>query len=507
MSPLSTLDLSSTSTYRRLLSSLSSFSAQTQRELRRELCRTDLYWLLWHELGRADLEHEWLLARCKEVQAAPDDCLDLWAREHYKSTIITFGLTIQNVLVDPEATTGIFSHTRPIAKGFLRQIKREFESNEKLKLLFPEILWTDPGKDSPKWSEDDGLIVKRTGNPKESTIEAHGLVDGQPTSKHFGRLVYDDVVTLASVSSPEMIRKTTEALELSYNLGAEGGARRMIGTRYHLHDTYATLMKRGTFRPRLYPATDDGTATGNPVLISRERLVEKRRDMGPYTFGCQLLLNPIADSTQGFKRDWVKHFKNRDGTGMNKYIIVDPAGAKKTSSDRTAMVVVGLAADSNYYLLDAIYDRLNLSERVEKLFMLHRRWKPINVGYEKYGKDSDIEHIQYVQDQKNYRFNVVPLGGQLKKEDRIRRLVPLFENGRFYIPDHLHVADYEGRTVDVVEQFLVEEYDPFPVAMHDDFLDALSRICDVDLLITWPQLEEIDARYKRTRSSGSSWAA
>ena len=129
------------------------------------------------------------------------------------------------------------------------------------------------------------------------------------------------------------------------------------------------------------------------------------------------------------------------------------------------------------------------------------------MGYEKYGKDSDIEHIQFVQEQKNYRFNVVPLAGQLRKEDRIRRLIPLLDNGRFYFPDHLHVVDYENRTIDIVEQLLVEEYDPFPVAMHDDFMDALSRICDADLLITWPQLEETDDRYKRHRSSGSSWAA
>ena len=73
------------------------------------------------------------------VQESPDGHLDLWAREHYKSTIITFGQTIQDILRDPEVTVGIFSHTRPIAKGFLRQIKRELESNQTLKDLFPDI--------------------------------------------------------------------------------------------------------------------------------------------------------------------------------------------------------------------------------------------------------------------------------------------------------------------------------------------------------------------------------
>jgi len=53
------------------------------------------------------------------VQAAPNGYLDLWGREHGKSSLITFGLTIQDILNDPEITVGIFSYSRPIAKAFL----------------------------------------------------------------------------------------------------------------------------------------------------------------------------------------------------------------------------------------------------------------------------------------------------------------------------------------------------------------------------------------------------
>jgi len=129
------------------------------------------------------------------VQASPNDRLDLWFREGYKSTIITFALTIQDILNDPEITIGLASHTRPIAKAFMRQIKREFEGNETLKSWFPDILYANPQKESPKWSEDEGIVVIRKSNPKEATIEAWGVVDGQPTSKHYKLLVYDDIVT------------------------------------------------------------------------------------------------------------------------------------------------------------------------------------------------------------------------------------------------------------------------------------------------------------------------
>jgi hypothetical protein len=50
--------------------------------------------------------------------------------------------------------------------------------------LFPDVLWADPQKQSAKWAEDDGIIVKRKTNPSAATVEAWGLVDGQPTGKH-----------------------------------------------------------------------------------------------------------------------------------------------------------------------------------------------------------------------------------------------------------------------------------------------------------------------------------
>ena len=159
--------------------------AESKRLVMRRLCQEDLFYLLVYVLGRVDADRGWIYDRCKEVELSPNGHVDLWARFHYKSTILTFAKTIQDILNHPDWTFGIFSHTRPIAKGFLRQIKREFECNDSLKWLFPDILYARPDQESLKWSEDDGVIVKRKSNPKESTVEAWGLVDGQPTSRHF----------------------------------------------------------------------------------------------------------------------------------------------------------------------------------------------------------------------------------------------------------------------------------------------------------------------------------
>ena len=450
-----------------------------------ELGRVDLFFLLTRILHRQDANRDWLYDRCVEVQKSPDGMLDLWAREHYKSTIITFALTIQDILKDPEVTVGIFSHTRPIAKGFLRQIKVEFEGNDLLKLLYPSVLYQNPRQESVRWSEDNGIVVKRRTNPKESTIEAWGLVDGQPTSKHFSRLIYDDVVTRESVTTPEMIDKTTKAWELSLNLAAEGGAERYIGTRYHFNDTYKTIIDRKAAVPRIHPATDNGELDGNPVLLTREALDSKRTKMGVYTYGCQMLQNPKADTSMGFREEWLKYWVPNTNN-LNICIICDPAAEKKKSSDYTVLKVIGYGSDKNYYLIDFLRDRLNLTERTAALFRLHKKYFPSKVGYEKYGMQADIEHIKDVQERENYRFEITELGGNMPKNDRIRRLVPLFEAGRIFIPEVLMHTDYEGRTVNLIQSFVNDEYMPFPVSAHDDMLDCLSRICDEDMKMSAP---------------------
>ncbi|MDR1490664.1 MAG: hypothetical protein LBS65_09340 [Desulfovibrio sp.] len=454
----------------------------------RSLAGSDPFYLALRLLGRSDMNNDFVFARCREVQRNPDGYLDLWAREHYKSTIITVALTIQEILRNPDITVGIFSHSRPVAKSFLRQIKRELESNRVLQTLFPHVMPPQKGE-KRTWSEDDGLIVRRRTNPKEATIEAWGLVDGQPTGKHFSLLVYDDVVTLESVTTPDMIRKTTDAWRLSLNLGAQGGKIRMIGTRYHAADTYAAIMEQGSLVPRVHPATADGTFEGDPVLLSREALAKKRQDMGPFIFACQMLQNPLADKAQGFAHEWFRRLPGDapDASRMNRYIIADPASAKKKDSDYTSMWVVGLNTDNNYYVLDGVHDRLNLAERSHALFNLHRKWNPLRVGYEKYGMQADIEHFQYRMEQENYRFGIVELGGQMPKADRIRRLVPVFEQGRVYFPNRILKMRTDNTACDLTDEFYRLEYTTFPVSAHDDMLDCLSRILDAELGAVFPK--------------------
>lgn len=468
---------------------------------------------VWRVAGKADLwflmryilntqlapkiaeDNRWVFERIREVQAEPDGYLDLWAREHYKSTIITFGLSTLEIIRDPEVTIGIFSHNNKIAKDFIRMFKTEFQSNELLKSLYPDVFFADPEKEAPKWSENEGLVVKRRGNPREATIETWGLVDKQPTGKHFAICIYDDVVEEDAVLTDDSIEKANKAWELSLNLGQEHGKVRYVGTRYHHRDTYQKIIESGIATPRIYSCTKEEVWPGTPVLYNRAYLEMKRAGMSDYTWNCQMMCHPKGDASDGFQVEWMKYYERdpyEEASNKNIYITVDPANQKKKNSDYTVMWVIGLGPDKNYYVLDCLRDRLNLTERTDELFRLYKRWRPSVVFYERYGLQADVQHIQYMQNLYSVRFHVEEVGGITKKEDRIRRLIPLFQQGQFWFPEVLPYREKDGgRVIDLIQEFIKSELVQFPLSIHDDMLDALSRIVDPGINVFFPDFADI----------------
>lgn len=121
-------------------------------------------------------------------------------------------------------------------------------------------------------------------------------------------------------------------------------------------------------KPRIIPATHDGTPEGRPVLYSNEYLEVKKANMGVYNFSCQMLCDPKAEKDMGFKTQWLRYWTppaeiHKSRQALNIYLVADPANSKKQGADYTPMWVIGLGPDRNYYVLDFIRDRLNLTER------------------------------------------------------------------------------------------------------------------------------------------------
>lgn len=500
--------------------------ARNDRDGLRWLACHDRYFLLTVVLQRADARDDWIYARCREVQADPDGYIDVWAREHYKSTIITFAGIIEEIIRDPEITIGIFSNDKPTAKDFLNQIKVELEDNNFLKWLFPDVFYVDPKKEARQWSLDDGLVVRRKSNPKEATIEVSGLVDGMATGKHYHLRVYDDVVTEKSVTTPEMIKKTTEAFELSDNLGTRNGRVWIIGTRYHFADTYGVLIQRGAFTERRHAATHNGDFDGKPVFLTQEQWDRKKAVQSKPVLASQQLLNPLAGAETRFDWRWLQFWVVRPKK-INVYILVDPSKGPHKTSDNCAMAVVGIDVHRNKYLLDGCRHRMSLSVRWKTLKNFYNRWskmlgvEAVFVGYEQFGIQTDLEYFEERMEVEN---NYIPIQevawpreGRLSKTQRIERLEPDFRMGRLRLPKVIKFNDegvpylYDPKQeklaqmcLDQAEPWrvaqpimkkneddrvyntllaLIEEFNFFPVAPNDDFLDALSRIYDMDVTI------------------------
>ena len=499
--------------------------------LERELCKRDIYYLGLFILGinkmysenvnGEEVFHPWIFNRCREVEAKPDYCIDIWAREHFKSTIITLLMSIHEILNNPEVAICVYSYNATIARKFVRQIREAME-NPRLRELFPDIIPQNPrsgkykikddfGKEQEKkfsWSDENFTVIRKTMR-KEPTVSGYGLVTGQPTGMHFDILTYDDVVTPDSVRTKEQNRKTTEQWKMSLNTGSGESVKvRIVGTRYDLYDTYFAIMnpmyeEKGImggskFTERIKPCRlEDGTT----VLYTPEYIKQKENTMIGFVFWSQMMCNPIDSSSYRFKEEWLirepqeKIFKEKDR--CNWYILVDPANSKNKKSDYTGMAIVGCRDDGKYVLADAVRAKLSPFERYETLFAKVQKWAKGNVypevWYEQSGLSSDQTIIMQLMREKNFWFtmrsastrpiiNIDPRMGATSggtKAARIFATEPLFRNHRIVIADEAMQQTDRGLE-NVMQTFIMDEYTAYPFTNHEDLFDAFCRIADAE---------------------------
>jgi len=245
-----------------------------------------------------------------------------------------------------------------------------------------------------------------------------------------------------------------------------------------------------------------------PARFTPDVLARSRQLLGDYSYAGQYLQEPVPIGGGLINVHWLQYYApgSVKPKTMNLVILVDPAGGdedekekKDKKSDWTAMVVVGLGTDNNYYVLDIIRDRLNPTERINILFALHRKWngltgKSPKVGYEKYSMQSDIHYIREKKKQDAYHFPLVTLAGPKSKTARVSRLVPDIQNGRFYLPQSLIYIDGEGRNWDLVQELINVEIKTFPMSKYDDMIDALSRVYEPELNMAFPKPKQTMAQ-------------
>lgn len=433
-----------------------------------------------------------------------------------KSTYASVAFPAWLIGRDPKRSIICASHAKDLAEGFSRKVRGHVKSNEYHGIFDLEL--SRESQSVSRWQVE----YDDNGNKKKGAEYYAVGIDSSITGKRANGAIIDDPVKgIKEARSPVVQKSTLEwyKTDLRTRLLPEA-FQIIIQTRWDVNDLAGSILpadyqgQSGWVQARdgekWYIINMPALAKENDVLgripgealwpefYTKEMVEQERVTQGERNFAALYQQMPVPEGGNEFKSEWIQYYDfmaGFDTEGCNIYIMVDPANEKKESSDYTAMVVVGLGSDNNYYILDMVYDKLNPTERINKVIYLHKKWnklsgKPPTVAYEKYGMMSDTHFLKKAQATLNYRFHVIEVGGSMRKVDRIRRLIPLFQSRRFYLPFNIMFRNGQGKTVDLIQEFIKSEMEHFPSSTHDDMLDALSRICDENVYATFPELKE-----------------
>ncbi len=385
------------------------------------------------------------------------------------------------------------SHTLELAERFGRRVRNMVGGAEHAQ-TFPGSGLSADSTAAGRWDTRQGGEYFAAG------------VGGSVTGRRADLAIIDDPVKSREDADSETIREKQWAWwrdDMSTRLKPSASVV-VIATRWHEDDLcgrliadLATSHQRVKVLSLAMEARENdplGRAVGEPLWpewFTPQMLETAKRE--PRTWSALYQQEPRPIGGGEFKIEWLSYWVRQPATGA-KIILVDPSSGKsRTRGDFTSMWVIGRGSDGNDYVLDGVRDRLNLTERTEALFTLVRKYRPAAVGYEQYGLQADIEHIKIEQERQQYRFRVVELGGGMKKEDRIRRLIPSYQQGSLWMPKSMQRTMAGGEQRDIMDDFRAE-YLSFPVGAHDDAMDCLARKEEPEMrkFLTAPMHQDVD---------------
>lgn len=451
------------------------------RQSMRQKCKDSLYFLCKAVLGFSEFQPEPHLDMCLHIQNK--DVLRkliLIPRGNFKSSAGSIGYPIWLLLNNPNERILLASSTATLTQHFLRRIKSVFEKNELFQWLFPELIpdWKCPGK----WSESE-IQIPRSGVFPEASIETIG-VGGKVTGRHYGVMIFDDIIEEQAANSLDELTKVKDWHDLSEPLfdNPSIGRELVIGTRWHVSDLYGWIIASDKrYDVYLRQAIENGKSIF-PERFSLEWL-NLLRDSKPKMFATQYMNDPLREGMTEFQEGWLRNWNLSengkqlvlaDGKvipfgNLNRYIHVDPAISDKPGACRSAITVSAMNEKGYVFLLDLwVKKGAGISETVDQILRLCRKWKPIattieTIAYQKalaqILKERALSSGQHVR--------VVEYKPGSLKEGRIRRLQDYAIKG-FYLPEkHQFRGDF------------VTEFVQFPVGSSVDILDSLAQGPDV----------------------------
>ncbi len=435
------------------------------------------------------------LIEAKIIQFNPEarTRLFLLFRGAFKSTIITIAHTIQLMLIWPDIRILIASHKKEGgSQKFLGSIKDHFIRNERFRKLFPEFCPKPNTTGQIEWGTSEQVTLPNRSSTAiypEATIEIAGNTT-DVTGRHYNYLKIDDIVTRDSVTNESMLEKTEEFNALLKFLfdNPEWGISDYAGTCYHFADLYAQLRDSNQITKFILPVWDENEIPTVPERFTSDGIRHLKNDpsMTSYQFSAQYMMNPVPEEDQTFRPAWWKRegfYYEKLPTNLKVTIFVDPANSQKKKSDYTALFVVGIDEQGDYWVLDMVRDKLDVEGRARLAINFAMKHGIHKINYESVGfQNTDAYIIRKLSKELNHYIEVNELKGTAaSKEDRIRALQPIFERGMIHFPrEYKYYSNYHKRSLDMLNLFNREAW-MFPKNEHDDMIDCLSQLCRVTI--------------------------
>ena len=430
--------------------------------------RDDLFWLCKNVLGYDRVRqkpHQELITWTNRSKKRTK--LILMPRGSFKSSVITIGHTIQKIIQNPNIRVLVASETQNKSIKFVSEIRQHIEGNAKFRALYGD--WSNRGL---CWKSNEFIVKPRTRVKKEPTVMAGSLEKSSLVGLHFDYIVIDDAVSQSTTNTEDAIQKTIDYYKLLLSVLDPGGEVVVIGTIWGAYSLYDWLRDPEGPEYKMVDyfhraAEDSQGRLTMPEILSREFLDQQKLTQGSYIYSCQYLNK--ADHTQfAFFKDEDLRYYDDAPDGLIYFLSVDPAISLKARSDYSALVVVGVDYDSNWYILEAVEEKVEPSDLIRLIFELNKKYPLQCLAMENFALEKVLRINLFAEMEKRNEYIAVKTlatNTRVSKEARIRALQPIFEQKKIHIKKSM--------------RSLYRQIITFPHVKNDDLIDALKSMLQV----------------------------
>jgi len=203
------------------------------------------------------------------------------------------------------------------------------------------------------------------------------------------------------------------------------------------------------------------------------------------SFYREYMLETSSEEMRVFKDRWLKYYDYDElkdkFSEMNFFTTMDIAVGKRTASDFSVVMTIGVDKHNNWFLVAIEVGKFNPSEIIEIMFEQIRKFRPIDTRVEKASLQQVLDHfieLEMTRTNTYFNYGALELNSIQGKEARITALQPKFKMGQIRIPDNKYAES-------IAE--LVYEYKGFTkegaTTAHDDVIDALANFLDPNFVI------------------------